>query len=96
MRILMMSLALGALALGGFAISTEAEARPQGWRCNFAQTAYTLRHRRDIRLTYACYGRSLRETRARARRACRRLSNCLTGACQPLNYRTRHYCSREP
>lgn len=92
MRSLILALAVGAASLGSSAVTHHAEARPAGWKCSFSETAYTIRRRKDRTVFYACYGRTLRGTKALARQACRSLSSCQRGACIPLNYRPRTYC----
>ena len=69
----------------------SAQAAPKGWKCSYAIAP--VRNRAPI--YYACYGKSLSETRARARAECRRLNSCDTGACLPLEFTPRRTCGRE-
>ena len=69
-----------------------AQAEPPGWKCSYGVTPAYLR---GSRIFYACYGKSLSETRARARAQCRRLDSCETGACIPLEYPPRPSCGRD-
>ena len=91
---------LAAIAATTFAIVMQqagAQAAPRGWKCEYSVTPIGIGpYRRYSRnYLYACYGRSLRKTRARARRRCRRLASCVTGACFPLDFRPRRRCERE-
>lgn len=98
MRILTIVLALCAIAHGNLALSTTVNAQqPSGWQCLYEESIYGGWGRNSLApRNYACYGRTLRQTKARARQACNRLTNCVAGPCYPLEYRPRHYCSREP
>ena len=96
MRFLAISIALGALTLGDFALSSSALAGPPGWRCEFARTVYGRKRGGGREFTYSCFGQSLRATRRLARIACAQLSNCQRGACVPVYFRPRLHCDRTP
>lgn len=92
-------LAMAALAtlLAGLILPGDAEAKPRGWKCAYTDHPLNIGPTR-LRLGpyyYACYGRGLKQTRARARARCRRLPSCNTGACLPLDYVPRPACGRE-
>jgi hypothetical protein len=98
MRIRLLCLAVvGAAVVSVSLAQTSAEARPRGWQCGYKviPIAGPLFYETGP-YYYACYGRNLKETRARARATCRRLANCMTGACLPLDYAPRRSCQREP
>lgn len=96
MRNLTMALSLGTLLVGSFLTASHAQANPRGWKCDFSRLTVGYRRYGGRQITYSCYGRTLRGTRARARRACRGIHGCVTGACVPLDYRPRPYCERLP
>ncbi len=86
-----------AMVLGLVALCGSAQAAPRGWKCSFSSAPIGVgpfgRHSRTY--YYACYGKSLGETRARARRQCRRIYSCVTGACFPLDFTPARRCERE-
>ncbi|MFY0615072.1 MAG: hypothetical protein JXQ99_26315 [Hyphomicrobiaceae bacterium] len=72
-------------------------AKPRGWKCSYAVTPIIggpFRYDSGP-YYYACYGRSLRRTRARARAQCRRRHACETGACLPLDDTPSSRCERD-
>ena len=73
----------------------SAQAGPPGWECSYSVTTIGLGRYGGRTYWYACSGRSLRATRARARSRCRRLHRCITGACIPLSFTPRSYCGRQ-
>jgi len=87
--------AVGAVMIA-MSFAQNAEAGPQGWKCSYKVVPIVGPLFYDTGpYYYACYGRRLRETRARARARCRRLANCTTGACLPLDYKPRRSCERD-
>lgn len=92
-----LAMAAFAALLAGLFLPSGAEAKLRGWKCSYSDHPLHIgpaRYRRGPYF-YACYGLSLRETRARARARCRRLSSCNTGACLPLDHTPRRVCGRE-
>lgn len=90
-------LTVAAALLATTLLHTGAEAQPRGWQCNYKVTPIVGLRRYDFGpYYYACYGRNLAETRARARARCSQMSSCDTGACLPLNYTPDRMCQREP
>ena len=89
---------ISAILLVIFLLNGGARAGPRGWKCNFSVTPVSIgpyaRYSRTY--FYSCYGRSLKETRRRTQRRCRRLYSCVTGACFPLDFRPQRRCEREP
>lgn len=82
------------LVVAFFDISVNAA--PKGWKCSYSVTPIVGPLFYDAGpYYYACYGRSLRATRARARADCRRRSSCETGACIPLSFFPGRYCERD-
>lgn len=87
--------AVGA-AMVVMSVTQTADAGPRGWKCSYKIVPIVGPFFYDTGpYYYACYGRRLRETRARARARCRRLANCTTGACLPLDYTPRRSCERD-
>ncbi len=91
---------VGALALAAVFAALlgqgSAEAAPKGWKCSYKIVPIAGPFFRDTGpYYYACFGRDLRETRARARARCRQLPSCSTGACLPLEYTPRSSCERD-
>ena len=100
MRIGLIKLAVGGSALFAALVTLlgegGAEAAPKGWKCSYKITPIRGPFFYDTGpYYYACYGPALRETRARARARCSRLSRCTTGACLPLEYTPRRTCERD-
>ena len=86
----------GAAMVAGVLLHSGAQAAPRGWKCDFSERSSGIGpYGRSRTYFYSCYGRSLRETRARARRYCRRLFSCVTGACLPLDFTPRRTCGRD-
>lgn len=85
-------LAAGATMFATAFLHGGALASPKGWECSYAIDPY---RRTMSKIYYSCSGASLTETRARARWQCRRLNNCITGACLPLDFTPRRTCGRE-
>jgi len=75
-------------------LHTAAQAAPAGWRCSYTVNISSLSFRYERIREYACYGKSLRTTRANAQARCRQLYNCMAGPCIPNNFVTRSYCER--
>jgi hypothetical protein len=73
----------GAAFLVAALLHGGAQAAPEGWKCSYGTTPPYLR---GSKIYYSCSGKSLSETRARARAQCRRLDDCEVGACIPLDY----------
>lgn len=75
----------------------SAVAEPKGWKCSYK--VEPLSGGPFMLDTgpyyYACFGRNLRETRARARARCRELPWCTTGACLPLDFTPRSSCEQD-
>lgn len=69
----------------------SAHAEPKGWRCEYR--VYSPNYRRGPRL-FNCYGRSLRETRARTKARCGNSPRCIVGACLPLEFAVGSSCER--
>jgi len=80
-----------ALMLNLTSLQASAQASPRGWQCSYSIAPRLNRSP----IYFACFGRSLKETRARARADCNRRASCNTGACLPLNYTPRQTCGRE-
>ena len=89
--------AAGVVLLAMTFLPGSALAAPKGWKCSYAVRPLSIGSRRYDHgpYYYACYGRRLSETRARARAQCRRRASCDTGACLPLDYRPDRTCGRE-
>ena len=88
--------ATGAAMLATAFAQGTAHAAPKGWRCGYAVTPIVGPFFNDRGpFYYACFGKSLSETRARARADCRRRPSCVTGACLPLDFTPRSTCGRE-
>jgi hypothetical protein len=68
-----------------------AQAAPKGWQCGDAVNPRGI----YSPIYFTCYGKSLSETKARARAECRRLSSCVTNACLPLDFTPRMKCERD-
>jgi hypothetical protein len=81
----------GIVVLAMTVLNGGAQAAPQGWKCSYGITPPYLR---GSKIYYSCFGKDLTETRARARVQCRRLNDCETGACIPLNFTPRRSCGR--
>mgnify|MGYP001818685012 CR=1 FL=1 len=100
MRVKRGKLSVGALALAAVFAALlgqgRAEAAPKGWKCSYKIVPIAGPFFRDTGPSYyACFGRDLRETRARARARCRQLPSSSTGACLPLEYTPRSSCERD-
>jgi hypothetical protein len=98
MRIRSPLLAAGAAVLAMAIPHGGAQAAPKGWQCGYSVTPIVGGPFLSDSGPYyfACYGRSLKETRARARADCRRRRSCQTGACLPLDFTPGRTCDREP
>ena len=73
------------------AMTISAQASPRGWQCGYAVNPRGI----YLPIYFTCYGKNLRETKARARAECRRLPSCLPSACLPLDYTPRRTCGRD-
>jgi hypothetical protein len=68
-----------------------AQAAPKGWQCGYAVQPRPI----YSPVYFTCYGKSLSETKARARAKCRRLVSCVANACLPLDFTLRRKCERD-
>jgi hypothetical protein len=81
----------GATMLAMAFLQGSAQAAPKGWQCGYASQPRPI----YSPVYFTCYGKSLSETKARARAECRRLSSCEASACLPLDSTPRRRCERE-